>query len=744
MVTSPSPSQPTSSLAQSRVANLARTLTATSLLNLKRLWIWPIAAALLLGTIGWFLRGAIEVSMQEDLRSELRTILDTDLTALSLWLDSQESVAEGIARDPQVRATIETLIEHDRSNVEGRLSLLTLPELAQLRTELSGHLESHNFHGFAVLDREGRVVAAQRDEPIGIQLTDLDLTQGLQRALDGETTVTRPFKSLILLPDKNGVPRANVPTMFALAPVRDADGEFLAVLGLRMRPDDVFMKILNVAQTGETGETFAFDDQGLLLSESRFDETLREIGLLTESDDSMLNVTLRDPGVDLTAGRRRPKLPRSEQPLTTMVQAAVSGESGEDVSGYRDYRGVEVIGAWAWLDKYNFGIGTEIDAAEAYRPLWMVRYAFWSMFGLLFLASIVIFVFSLLVARLNRDARRAALEAKRLGRYRLEEKLGEGGMGVVYRAYHEMLQRQTAVKFLDIEKTNDQSIARFEREVRLTSQLTHPNTIAVYDYGRTDEGIFYYAMEYLTGLDLDKLVHRFGPQPEGRVIRILTQMCGSLAEAHDIGLIHRDIKPANVILNARGGLYDFVKVLDFGLAKAVDAGKQARLTSSGGLTGTPLYMSPEAISQADRVDSRSDLYAIGAVGYYLLTGTPVFEGESIMEIIRGHVESTPEPPSVRLGKSVSKELERLLLKCLEKDPSDRPASAMELMQELRACRTEQPWTDADAEQWWQVTVQMTPQNAAGHVSADTDRFAATIVSDSTSRTGDNQRDSFTS
>ena len=179
---------------------------------------------------------------------------------------------------------------------------------------------------------------------------------------------------------------------------------------------------------------------------------------------------------------------------------------------------------------------------------------------------------------------------------------------------------------------SDTAVARFEREVQLTSALTHPNTVAVFDYGRTPDGIFYYAMEYLEGMNLDELIQRFGPLPEARMVYILRQVCGSLAEAHAAGLVHRDIKPANIILTRRGGLHDFVKVLDFGLAKALDSQDRAGVTSPNALMGTPLYLSPEAVNQPDQIDARADVYALAAVGYFLLTGTPVFDGASVMEI----------------------------------------------------------------------------------------------------------------
>jgi serine/threonine protein kinase len=247
---------------------------------------------------------------------------------------------------------------------------------------------------------------------------------------------------------------------------------------------------------------------------------------------------------------------------------------------------------------------------------------------------------------------------------------------------------------------SDAAIARFEREVQLTGALTHPNTVVIFDYGRTHDGIFYYAMEYLDGMNLDDLVKRFGPLPEARMVYILRQVCGALAEAHAAGLVHRDVKPANIFLTSRGGMHDFAKVLDFGLVKALDVEDTANLTSANVMTGTPLYASPEAVIHPDQVDVRADVYAVGAVGYFLLTGTPVFTGDSVVEICMKHVNTVPESPSVRSGKQVSRGLEGLLLRCLAKSPSDRPSDAADLLKQFEACTFDGVWTASDAAVWW--------------------------------------------
>jgi serine/threonine protein kinase len=378
----------------------------------------------------------------------------------------------------------------------------------------------------------------------------------------------------------------------------------------------------------------------------------------------------------------------------------VAGNAGCDPDGYRDYRGVPTVGAWTWLPEYDFGVATQMDRDEAFAPVFILRRAFWALLGLLGLAAVGIFVAMLVMARQHRHLQAAVLQAKQLGQYTLEEKLGAGGMGTVYRARHAMLRRPTAVKLLDPAQMTESAVTRFEREVQATSTLTHPNTIQIFDYGRTPEGIFYYAMELLEGTNLDAMVQRVGPLSEARTVYLLKQACGSLAEAHATGLVHRDVKPANLFLTRRGGMADFVKVLDFGLVKAAGGADEAHLTSANAVTGTPLYLSPEAVNEPDRLDARADVYALGAVAYYLLTGTPVFNGATVMEICMKHVREAPESPSVRLGRPVTPAFEALVLRCLAKARADRPGDAGALLRELEQCPVSGTWTADDATAWW--------------------------------------------
>jgi serine/threonine-protein kinase len=293
--------------------------------------------------------------------------------------------------------------------------------------------------------------------------------------------------------------------------------------------------------------------------------------------------------------------------------------------------------------------------------------------------------------------RREVRHARQLGQYTLTERLGEGGMGVVYRARHAMLRRPTAVKLLRPERVSETDLTRFEREVQLTAGLSHPNTVSIYDFGRSPDGVFYYAMEYLEGVNLEQLVRQDGPQPEGRVVRILEQVLGALAEAHAVGLIHRDIKPSNVILCERGGLPDVAKVLDFGLVKELDATDDVTLDDA--MVGTPLYIAPEAIRSAG-VDARSDLYSVGAVAYFLLTGTHVFDGKTVVEICSHHLHTPPIPPSQRVGRLLAPDLEAWVLGCLAKDPALRAPSAANAAKTLARCGPYTDWGVDRAREWW--------------------------------------------
>lgn len=358
-----------------------------------------------------------------------------------------------------------------------------------------------------------------------------------------------------------------------------------------------------------------------------------------------------------------------------------------------------------------------------------VRQAIWfdpSSFVEMILMLIATIGVSVASGRMLTYLRNKADTAKELGRYKLNDKIGSGGMGDVYRAEHRLMKRPCAIKVIRPDKAGDpRAIARFEREVQMTAKLTHWNNISIFDYGRTADGKFYYVMEFLSGLTIQDLVKKKGPLPPGRVVYLLKQACQALIEAHSIGLIHRDIKPANLMVTELGSYYDVIKLLDFGLAKPISAtlnssldpsGQDPGITVAGSLTGSPLYMSPEqALGESDS-DHRSDLYALGGVAFYMLTGRPPFESSSTLKVLLAHMHEQPVAPSTfrRVPPPVSPAMDAVILRCLAKEPVDRFQSAKELLEALENLPESKDWTPPLAENWWNRNCIHTSGNCTQH------------------------------
>lgn len=291
-------------------------------------------------------------------------------------------------------------------------------------------------------------------------------------------------------------------------------------------------------------------------------------------------------------------------------------------------------------------------------------------------------------------------EAKQLGQYTLGKQIGAGGMGEVFLAEHQLLKRPCAIKLIRPGRAADPlAMARFEREVKATAQLSHWNSVEIFDYGRTDDGTFYYVMEYLPGLSINDIVRQHGPMTAERVVYLLRQTCHALREAHDANLIHRDIKPGNIFAAHRGGLYDVAKLLDFGLVKTIAGGQVDDLTQDGSISGSPHYMSPEQASGKTEPDARSDIYSLGAVAYFMLSGRPPFDGEKPLEILIAHARDEVVPPS-RFVSGIPQDLERIVLRCLAKSPADRFQSADELEVALSMTCVADMWSEQDAREWW--------------------------------------------
>jgi len=714
----------------------------------KLFWTVPLLTAALVSLVGWWADHKVNRAIQKTLKEQLETVLEANVAALEIWIRNQERMAEAIASEPQMREISLALLKQVGTDKPDARTLAQLSQHSKFDYALNERLPGTGYLT-AFLVTTNRVIAGTVGRGrmrLGTAIDEAHEARFNELFASGKAIIITPFKPSPprvfpagrasnrregprggVEPGRRGppvqsgtnpamarprrgagfLPRRDESLMQVAAPVKEKTGALMGALAFILRPEDEFTRVLSVARSGLSGETFAFDQNGLMISQSRFDDQLKKLGLLNDAtnSNSALSLELRDPGGDLTQGFK-PSSGDTNYPLARMIADAVEGGAGVDVNPQRDYRGVPVVGAWRWLPQYGFGVATKIDAAEAYQPLKVLRLTFIVLVLLLALCTVGVLLFSYSNLVWRRKFNEAQLEAIRLGQYTLQEKIGEGGMGTVYKAQHALLRRETAIKLLLPEKADDYTLGQFEREVQLTCRLTHPNTIQVYDYGHTPEGIFYYAMEFLRGLTLSDLVKQHGGQPEERVLHILAQVCESLKEAHAAGLIHRDIKPGNIFLCERGGVPDTVKVLDFGLVKHLRDTETWQPDKTGFplLVGTPQYMPPETIQNPSHIDVRGDIYAVGAVGYFLLVGKNAFDGDSAPEIFQKHLSEAPVPPSQRSPNAISTELENLILRCLEKDPKHRPQTATELLSLFRACSPAATWTLDQRTAWWNAHV----------------------------------------
>jgi serine/threonine-protein kinase len=509
-----------------------------------------------------------------------------------------------------------------------------------------------------IVARDGRLLWSTSSAALGSPVAPA-VFEALAQVSAGQARLLPPAEtgdiSLVEAASANSLQR-----LWFAAPLRDAQGTAIAALAIGARPAVPW----STDSAGSAGSPAAdaaaaavsFDAQGRYLT------------------------TTVSPDVEPSAPVRAALAARAQQAATSPLEGAL-------VQPYRDAAGHERIGAWRWLPEHEIGVAVEVDPDVAYSPAQYLRLAMQLLFSMLVIAVAVTLASTLSLAGLLRQSRR-------LGPYRLEGVIEEGGMATVYRAVHALMKRPTAVKILKPHLATDELIARFEREVMLTSRLEHPATVEIYDYGLTRDGTFYFAMEYVDGLTLEKLVELDGPQPAARVAHILKQVCESLREAHAKGLVHRDVKPPNIMLCERGGEPDVVKVLDWGLIKDVRVVEQRNLTQYVRVLGTPDYMPPERVRDPARADARVDIYGVGAVAYYLLTGQRLFEAPNAFELQRMIVEADAPRVAAGTAAAVPPSLDELIARCLAKEPARRPASVTELITVFTEILRADAWTPA--------------------------------------------------
>lgn len=633
-----------------------------------------LAALVVVALTGAWAYSQVRESLRELRAAGLASLLDSESRGLQLWIEEKKRDAERWASMPQVRRAGQALV-----TLGARGETCAKAPQKALLDPIAPYAAIEEVTAFNLITREGRIVASLHPANCGLAVSGNFLRE-LAPVFEGQTVFVRPWRERDRLASAAGA--LEDPLTWIETPVRADDGTVVAALGFGRRAAQRFAGLLALSRAGTSRDAYAFDENANLLTQARYANAL----------------VARDPGGDLLRGFR-PREPQAERPLTALASAALARSGaleGVLLEPYRNYRGAEVIGAWRWLPDSRMAVAVEIEAAEAYGPLEFVPVAFGVLLGLLLVSMTAAASTSLWAVRVR------LREAKRVGDYQIEREIGEGGMSRVYLARHALLKRPAAVKVLKPHLATDEVVARFQREAQLCSQLSHPNTIEIYDYGTTRDGRWYYAMEYLQGISLEEAVRRGGPMPVARVVHALRQACGSLEEAHDRGWVHRDVKPGNVMLCVRGGQHDVVKMVDFGLVKNVRDPHTRNITQYAKVLGTPLYMAPERLRNPADADARADIYALGAVAYFAVMGRPAFEAETDHDIVY-RVLNEPAPAlAASPATGASERLAALVARCLSKDREARPSTIEEVRSALDAIAGELPWSEADARAWWEA------------------------------------------
>ncbi|UCG97440.1 MAG: serine/threonine protein kinase [Burkholderiales bacterium] len=642
----------------------------------------------LVSSLGAWVYSGVRSALVDLAAANLRSLVASEALAVETWIGEKRLNIQRWARDPRVTEAAEQLLAAGRQGDASLREACGGAPGGRLVQAIDALRLEDTAAAIHLLDRSGRLLATRDAATCALQVAPV-LRQAFAQAWHGEAqfAATRYEKERIGLGTDGDRPK-----IWISAPVRNGAGEVIAVLDIGKPVEERFAPLFGAAGGGTTGESYAFDSRGVLLSESRFREALVERGELRPGDSAILHQPLRDP-----EAIGEPQLTRLVAQALAALQVEPGRLQGEVLEPYPTYHGASVVGAWRWLEPHGFGIAVEVSEGEAFAPLRRIEMAFLALGAVV---GTVAFGFVVALLRMKRMAEEVEA-VQRVGNYELLEQVGQGGMARVYRAQHRLLKRPTAVKIIELAMTSDEMLARFDREVRLASQLMHPNTVEVFDYGRTPEGQPFYAMEFLDGLTLQQIVEQHGPLPPARAAHALRGIAGSLSEAHGRGLVHRDIKPANVMLCRRGGEDDVVKVLDFGLVKDTRSPHTRDLTRALRVLGTPAYMAPERIEQPDSADPRSDVYALGAVGFFLLTGKAPFEGDSDLALAYRVVHAAA-PRASTLAGAVPAALDDLIARCLEKAMDSRPASAAEVAAELDHLLVAAPWTNLDARAWWEA------------------------------------------
>lgn len=652
--------------------------------------------------IRWQVKNILIKNQEENLSGQLHA----QYLRLNKWIEETKIIVESIAKDSVV---VDIAARLDKVRLEDP-TLESLKNNQLIKQTQKQYRYSANYRNIPIgiiSKDDARILMAlnqqreYRSTNVGIRLGKNVYNAYLQ-AMTG-TSFVKPLSNEETIYNNTGIEEPSVVCVF-MTPVKNSAGELVGVMYAAYPAEGEFSKILSRLHYGKKGESYAFDKQGRMLSASRYTEDLRNTPLMNNTDDeeTIYNITLKDPGGNLLNGYV-PTIPFTDMSLILPVKQAINERNtgadsiayGAVLSGSRNYYGVNVLSKWLWWREYDFGIVVETPLKEALKTLKYFDYVLVVLFVLIFVLSFLLFNSNIRIAQFGKKIE----DFSQLGQYKLKEKLGEGGFGEVFKAEHSFLKTPVAIKLLKKEFNKTDLLERFEREVKFTSMLQHPNTIQVFDYGTTKNEQFYYVMEYLDGISLDKVVQSHQPFPLGRAIHVLLHTCLSLKEAHGNGLIHRDIKPQNIMLCNKGGEFDVVKVLDFGLVKNIET-KNTRHTQINRIGGTPMFMAPERLRDPFNNDRRVDIYSVGAVGVYM------FSGQMVLELISQKMLSGQQSLDIEIKQQIIEredvpvELKELIYQCLDFNASLRPEDMNAVIVKLEELAAMYPWTRNDAIHWW--------------------------------------------
>lgn len=656
-------------------------------------WLW-LAALLPTALVGWWTYRQVESTMRQSVQDQLTTVADTVALASDRYLKNKIQLVESWSRQPAMRDAILKLVQHshDAKSLE---ELRDAPETDQIQIQLRS-MSGYGDVKFVVWNDTYRIISSWLPDRADVgSPVHPSGASNLTRVMGGETVLFGPER---LSGNSEGfVPETERPVMGIIVPIPDEQGKVAAALLIRgIGMYDQFSRMFVEAANAGRWDAYAVDSQGRMLTESSHAVSLSTQNRLDLAQDEIAcSLRVANPGLLLTSSNVA-KVVRSVCPLTVSAADVTLGRSDVQTVAYQNYAGNDVVGAWRWNPDLQQGIIVEQDADVAFATVSIVRFGFLSLGGILALTA---FSVAQKLAKIS-TAEHAAVHP--LSRYEVLGDLGSGGMGVVYRVRHRQLGRDAALKVLRGDRHNKEDQLRFDREAKLAASLRNPHTVTIYDYGRSEGGESFCVMELLTGLTLQEVIARSGHQSIGRVLFIISQVCDALSEAHTANLLHRDIKPQNIMLSLDPSVGDWAVVFDFGLAKPLESDTSVYQTSETIWAGTPMYMAPERFRAPSEMDPRSDIYSVGCVAYYLLSGRPPFiesDPESLFALI---ISEQPLSIGIHRGEELPKEISDLVMRCMAKSAEDRFATIQELSTAVDRLRAENPWTVNEARKWWET------------------------------------------